>query len=253
MSYYLARMNARAVGEGVFGDELRKMSFSYNKKYKYWYRVVGGEIIQFLGMRRSSGGMYDLSFLCQPLFVPLFTGMIEDRRGAAPSFDAREASIILEDMIRQGVITGDRIPKLRGTLASHEEIRQHMRIAFDRVVRPTFEKSVDVASCYGEFARLRELRSRTIRGNSLEIWEDWRGIASLLELYSLMYLHRYEEASEVIRRDSAIRRRKQLPCVYEKYLQMLQAQDETTISELLEKSCRDTIAELQSYDFEILA
>lgn len=253
MAYYLANLKVLEIGKSVFGNDLQNMAFTYNKKYKYWYRVTKNDIIQFLGMSRYSGGMYDLSFLCQPLFASVWTGAIEDKRGVAPNFESRLGTDVLSHMIELGLFPGENVPKLKG-MASNDSIdliKRHMRITFDNVVKPVFEKSQDVSSCYQEHKRLQEIQLKIIRQHNYEYWRAYRYMTSELEIYSLLYLHEYEKAINIINKDSMMRRKEKSACIYERLLPMIQKRDEALIMQYLEDCRAKTIAELRNYEFNI--
>lgn len=252
MTYYLARKNVREIADRVFGDDLKRLGFGYNRKYKYWYHVTKNGIIQFLGMSRYSGGRYDLSFLCQPLFVPILTSFVEDKRGVVPSFEGMEGTVVLSNMMELGMLQSANVPRLRGVGDPLELIERHMRITFDNVVKPVFEKSRDVSSCYQEYLRIQAIRSRIIRGGSYEAWKEWRYSTCALELFSLLYMRKYEEALKTIEGDSEIRRMKHITCVFDQFVPMIQERDEAAISRYLAESQADTVAELRKYEFDIV-
>ena len=122
MIYYLAKQNIFDVGMEVFGKDLEEMSFRYNKTYKYWYRVTDGNIIQFLGLARYQGGTYDLSFICQPLYVPLLKGFIYEKRGKAPSEDMSLGSDVIDRMQELGIVSSRNIPKIGGGFEIRRQI-----------------------------------------------------------------------------------------------------------------------------------
>lgn len=257
MYYYLANKNTHAIAESVFGEDLRAMQFVYNKKYKYWYRITNQKIIQFLGLSRYSGGRYELSLLCQPLFVPVYEGFIEDKRGVAPSFEAFNANNIIEYMANLGMIAASRFPKLKGMGSDDtiEAIKTHMRMTYDVVVKPTLEKSLDVPDCLRQFRYLRDVVTRATRPEVSSAWfSNWEQNHYLIkdiDALSLLYLRKYDELDRTIEKDLSIRRKYDLPLLQQKPLMMIQQRDEAAITKFLSDARENTIRVLRKYEFNI--
>ena len=256
MYYYLANKNTHAIAESIFGEDLRAMQFVYNKKYKYWYRITEQGIIQFLGLSRYSGGRYELSLLCQPLFVPVYEGFIEDRHGVAPSFEAFNANVMVEYMTDLGMISARRFPKLKGRgYDTIEAIKLHMRMTYDIVVKPTIERSLDVKSCLREFRYLYDIIMRAILPDVSSVWySDWeqnRYLVKEIDALSLLYLREYDELDRAIEKDMSVRRKYDLPPLQQKPLMMIQQRDESAIAKFLSDAKENTIRVLRKYEFNI--
>lgn len=257
MYYYLANKNTHVIAESVFGEDLRAMQFVYNKKYKYWYRITNQEIIQLLGLSRYSGGCYELSLLCQPLFVPVYEGFIEDRRGVAPSFEAFNVNNMVEYMADLGIIAASRFPKLKGMGSDDtiEVIKMHMRMTYDIVVKPTLERSLDVPSCLRQFRYLYDIIMRAIRPEVSSAWySDWeqdRYLIKDIDALSLLYLRKYDELDRTIEKDLSIRRKYDLPPLQQKPLMIIEQRDEAAITKFLSDARENTIRVLRKYEFNI--
>ena len=255
MDYYLANQKTHAIAESVFGEDLRAMQFVYNKKYKYWYRITEHEIIQFLGLARYSGGRYELSMLCQPLFVPVWESPIEDRRGVAPSLEAFEVNDMVEYMTDLGMVPANHFPKLKGPQTDLETIKTHMRMSYDLVIKPTFERSLDVPGCLHEFRYLHDIIMRAIRpyaiGDMYSNWEELRYLIKDIVVLSLLYLKKYDDLDQVLEDDMRIRRKYDLPPLKEEPLRIMQQRDEVAIAKLLSDQKEDTIRILRKYEFNI--
>lgn len=231
LPYYLAHQNIRDVCEEIFGGALAQMAFKYNKRYKYWYRVTKQGIIQFLGMGYFSGGTYEMSFVAQPLYVPLYVWGLEERRGVVPSFSAQNGDQILRCMVELGQFSARLVPRVAGSrLDLPENTRKHMKLAFEVVVEPVFKRAIDVRSCYLEERRLAGIRKDMVKNHNYEYWKTYSAYTSDFEIYCLLDMGEYECAEAVIEADTAVRKAP----VYDVFLPYIKKRDDAAVRELID-------------------
>lgn len=199
--YYWPKVKLKLLGEEVFGDKVKKMNFLYSSYSRIWYRITPNEIIQFLGLRRYSDGEFDFSFICQPLFVPIIESILDAKCGQAPSNQEESGVVLMSNMMEMDMIGFDDISAVITRKSTKDDIIKHMNRTFDVVIRPFFERSVDVMSCYEEYRKIKMIRNEYIRRHTTQ--QEWKKMedmptSSAMDIYVNIYLKNYEKASEEI-------------------------------------------------------
>lgn len=220
--YYLAHQNARGIFKTALGSELISRNFNYNAKHKYWYRLTDGGIIQFVGLYGNSGGHYYINYLCQPIFVPISLPFYEECRGRAPGMSLINVTSYMYAMWKNGTLDVKILPLIQASDSQNNEetIRQHMRISFNVVVRKDIDEIIDVETC------LRAHKRQVITLSSLSASEESRKEMLLsaddITVLSLLSMHRYREAENVIIQDRMMVKKHGIESsFYDKYLPYL--------------------------------
>lgn len=172
--YHLAGKNIKKFVEEAIGTELSELGMRYNKKHKYWYRMTEGKVMQYLGMEMSSGGMYDLNFGFQMIYVPISHTWYEDTRGIVPvEYPADGAQMVL-DYINSGLISDN--DKYYHHYSKYsvpeEEIPRHMQHVFRDIILPIFEAVTDEEMAWQWAYRHKELRLVTIGMHAKQEYVD---------------------------------------------------------------------------------
>ena len=251
MAYYLAKQNTYKVGSELFGNYLDKMSFRYNKQYKYWYRLPSSQVIQFFGIAQYQGGVYDISFISQPLYVPLFYPFFNEKRGKAPNYNMFNGSSLIRQMQQLGYPDLDSIPLLGGwSRDSQSDIIKHMVLTFDTIIKDYLENSTDCIACYHEYKKLDSIRIDYVKKySSYERWYKISRKTNLFEILILLDNKEYDKVIEIINSDNEIRKEDHTLPLYEKYLAISKTKDQNSIDNLLISYYNQTINELRDVGF----
>ena len=236
MGYYLAKQNLYQVGEETFNPGLSKMGFQYNKSHKNWYRVIDNKIIQFIGLKRRSGGVYDLEFACQPISMPLCMGWFFDNNGAVPCFRRFDADVRLDYMAELSLIDESVYPRIGGWFKDDpSDVRKHMSMTFENIVRPVLERAVTVEGCYDEYLDYRKLCE--LSPKNLLRTERVRKSAQLIddfEIMCLLEMKRYDVLLQELRKSREICKEYDIRGSFEKYAGLIEHNNIEAIDFILE-------------------
>ena len=251
MAYYLAHQNTFKTGEEIFGADLAKLSFRYNKKCRFWYRIIDSTVLQLVGLGRFQGGTYELNYACAPLYVRFSQAGIEDKSGRVPYIPEEFASAILTNMQTLGLLARDALPRIGGSMwDSPDDTKRHMRMSFEIAILPVLKGAIDVPGCYEAYLRRKKLASEAmLQVGGYGHWHNWVRATCQLEVKCLLDMKRYDEASKIIRIDTEARIENGGLPAFDKYIPLAENRDEAAIRELLNRDYEESVQILQNTGF----